>query len=76
MAYGSLISALKPNDIVQIQIEAHEKEQQGFTQIYKWEELKKNLPHCLKLALLTMIPHKSRKYLTILDLSFALIVAR
>ena len=41
----------------------------------RWGDLKQNLPSKLKFSLLVMIPHKSRKYRAILDLSFALKVA-
>ena len=40
-----------------------------------WEELSKNLPTALKLSPLAMIPHKSRQYRAILDLSFVLRLA-
>jgi len=65
-------SALEPDAIAQMQIEAREKVAQGFANIYLWEDLKKELPPSLKLSPLAMIPHKSRKYRAILDLSFAL----
>ena len=70
-------SALEPDAIKQIQIEAREKENQGFAKIYAWEWLKKNLQKHprLKLSPLAMIPHKSRNYRAILDLSFQLLVA-
>ena len=67
-------SALEPDAIEQMQVEAREKEAQGFAKIYLWEELKKNLPKALKLSPLAMIPHKSRKYRAILDLSFSLLI--
>lgn len=69
---GPHASALAPDAIAQIQLEAREKEQQGFAKIYRWDELKRNLPRALKLSPLAMIPHKSRKYRAILDLSFML----
>ena len=72
---GPHSSALEDDAIAQIQVEAREKEAQGFAKIYKWEELKKNLPRALKLSPLAMIPHKSRKYRAILDLSYQLMVA-
>ena len=72
---GPHVSALVPDAIDQMQIEAREKEQQGFATIFKWEDLKKNLPRELKLSPLAMIPHKSRKYRAILDLSFELMLA-
>ena len=71
---GPHASALKPDAIEQIQLEAREKVNQGFAEIYKWEDLKARLnehPN-LKLSPLAMIPHKSRKYRAILDLSFSL----
>ena len=60
-------SALAPHAIDQIHVEAREKEEQGFANIYNLEELKK--------PPLTMIQHKFRKYSAILDLSFQLMVA-
>ena len=75
VARGPHTSALKPDAIEQIQVEARDKAAQGFATIYKWDELRKNLPRLLKLSPLAMIPHKSRKYRAILDLSFALQVA-
>ena len=71
---GPHILALEPDAIAQIQVEAREKEAQGFSKIYLWEDLKKHLPKNLKLSPLAMIPHKSRKYRAILDLSFALMM--
>ena len=65
-------SALEPDTIAQIQAEVHKKEAQGFCNVYEWEELKRNLPKKLKLSPLAMIPHKSRTYRAILDLSFEL----
>ena len=53
---GPHVSALAPEVIDQMQVEAREKEKQGF-EISKWEELKKNLPSELKLSPLSMIPH-------------------
>ena len=72
---GPHSSALVDEAIDQIQVEAREKEAQGFAKIYLWEELKKNLPRKLKLSPLAMIPHKSRKFRAILDLSFELAIA-
>ena len=38
---GPHVSALEPDAIEQIQIEAKEKERQGFAKMYTWEWLKK-----------------------------------
>ena len=75
MDKGLHSSALEDDAIVQIQVGAQEKEAQWFAKIYKWEDLKKDLPRTLKLSPLAMIPHKSRKYMAILDLSYQLWVA-
>ena len=72
---GALLVSVGGRRISQIQVEAREKEAQGFAKIYKWEDLKKDLPCALKLSPLTMIPHKSRKYRAILELLYQLMVA-
>ena len=72
---GPHSSALEDNAIAQIQVEAREKVAQEFAKIYRWEDLKKDLPRALKLPPLVMIPHESRKYRAILDLSFQMIVS-
>ena len=72
---GPHSSTLEEDAIAQIQVEAREKEAQGFAKIYKWEDLKKDLPRALKLSPLAMIPHMSRKYRVILELSYQLMVA-
>ena len=41
VARGPHVSALEPDAIAQIQIEAREKVEQGFAKIYTWEELKR-----------------------------------
>jgi len=71
---GPHSSALVPDAIAQIQLKAREKVAQGFAKIFLWEDLKRMLPHALKLSPLAMIPHKSRKYRAILDLSFKLML--
>ena len=58
-----------------IQVEAREKSVQGFSTIVGWDDIKQNPPKNLKISPLAMILHKSRKYRSILDLSFALKVA-
>ena len=68
-------SALVDDAILQIQVEAQEKPAQGFATIVRWDDIKHYPPSNLKISLLEMIPHKSRKYRVILDLSFALKVA-
>ncbi len=71
---GLHVSSLVLDVIKQIQVEAQETVAQGFAKIYWWDELKTWLHEHpqLKLSPLAMIPHKSRKYRAILDLSFQL----
>ena len=53
--------------------EAEGKEKEGSLQILRWGDIKHNLQHPLfKLSFVAMIPHKSRLFRAILDLSFYL----
>ena len=54
-----------------LRLETLEKVQQGFARLVPWTELRKHLPPNLKLSPIAAIPHKSRAYRMILDLSFA-----
>lgn len=51
--------------------ETLEKVQQGFARLVPWNVLRNQLPKQLKLSPIAAIPHKSRSYRMILDLSFA-----
>lgn len=55
--------------------EAHEKVEQGFAKIVAWKDIKDNPPATLKVSPIAMIPHKSRQFRAILDLSFRLKIA-
>ena len=48
------------------------KVKENFAKIVKWGEIKQNIPKNLKISPIAMIPHKSRDYRSILDLSFQL----
>ena len=50
--------------------EAKEKERGGYAKIIKYKEIKNDIPPSLKISPVAMIPHKSRRYRCILDLSF------
>ena len=67
--------ALEDDANNKIQVEAQEKAAQGFATTVRWDCIKQNPPSILKFSPLEMIPHKSRKYREILDLSYALKVA-
>jgi hypothetical protein len=63
---------LDPEAIEQLRTEIEEKERSGQCKVVLWDEIKDNLPEQLKVSPLAMIPHKSRKFRAILDLSFRL----
>jgi len=69
---GPHVSALQPEAMAQLQQEVAEKEKQGAVRVVLWEDLKKDLPRELKVSPIAMIPHKSRLYRAILDLSYKL----
>ena len=70
---GPHISALNPEAAAQFRQECHEKQKQGFCRIVKWSTLKKQgLPTNLKISPIAAVPHKSRNWRAILDLSFQL----
>ena len=70
---GPHASALVPEAAKQLVEEALEKEQKGQCKIVEWEQLKRDgIPTQLKISPIAMIPHKSRKFRAILDLSFAI----
>jgi hypothetical protein len=48
------------------------KVNENFAKIVKWRDIKNNIPPKLKISPIAMIPHKSRDYRSILDLSFQL----
>tara|TARA_B100000780_G_C20872013_1_gene346819 strand:- start:32 stop:673 length:642 start_codon:yes stop_codon:yes gene_type:complete len=49
-----------------------EKVKQGFAKVVSFKSLLKNMPANLKISPIAMIPHKSRQFRAILDLSFEL----
>ena len=65
-------SAYAPGAIEQLRQETQDKIKQGYARIVKWKDIKDNLPPTLKISPMAMIPHKSKKYRCILDLSFQL----
>lgn len=69
---GPHSSALEPDAIEQLRGEIEEKVKAGQCKVVAWDDIKTNPPKQLKVSPLAMIPHKSRKYRAILDLSFRL----
>jgi hypothetical protein len=64
--------SLAPDAIQQLTEEVATKVAVGQARIVDRLHIKDNLPRELKISPISMIPHKSRKYHTILDLSFSL----
>ena len=69
---GPHVSALEPDAMEQFHMEVAEKVRVGHAKVVNWDDIKDNPPPQLKISPLAMIPHKSRKYRAILDLSFRL----
>ena len=67
-------SALVKKAVIQLRGETNDKVQQGYARVVRWKELRDNLPKNLKISPIAMIPHKSKPFRAILDLSFQLSV--
>lgn len=52
-----------------------EKVEQGYAQLVAWDAIKNNPPKTLKISPIAAIPHKSRGFRMILDLSHGVTVA-
>ena len=72
---GPHMLAREPGAAVQFHQEALEKAEQGFCWIVKWRTLQHKPPKNLKISPLAAVPHKSRLWRAILDLSFELEVS-
>ena len=69
---GPHISARSPEAMAYIQEEAKQKARDGRVRIVLWDDIKANLPKEMKVSPLAAIPHKSRAFRAILDLSYSL----
>ena len=69
---GPHVSALDEAAMNQLQQEVQTKEKIGQCKIVRWDDIKDNPPPQLKISPIAMIPHKSRLFRAILDLSFSL----
>ena len=69
---GPHVSALIPEAAHQLDLEVAEKEKKGQAKLVKWADIKHNPPPNLKISPVAMVPHKSRPYRAILDLSFSI----
>jgi hypothetical protein len=69
---GLYKSALAPDVINQLHQEVKDKVAAGQAHMVEWDDIKANPPAELTISPISMIPYKSRKYRTILDLLFSL----
>ena len=69
MERGAHPSALLPEAATQLREETLEKVAQGYARLVSWASLKNNPPKNLKISPIAAIPHKSRGFRMILDLS-------
>lgn len=69
---GPHVSALDPKAIEQLEGEIAGKVEAGQCKVVLWDDIKHNPPKQMKVSPLAMIPHKSRGFRAILDLSFRL----
>ncbi len=72
VAWGLHKSALSPEALAHFAEEAAEKVRLGQARIVNWDNIKNNPPKKLKILPIEAIPHKSKAFRSILDLSFCL----
>ena len=65
-------SALKEDTVTQLHEEVAEKVQSGQLRLCPWSDVQQRPPEWLKVSPAAMVPHKSRRFWCILDLSFSL----
>ena len=70
IARGPHVSALVPDAMAQLDIEVQEKVKNGQARVVKWSDICHDPPSQLKISPVAMVPHNSRPYRAILDLSF------
>ena len=66
---GAHPSALQPEPAKQLRDETLEKVAQGYARLVPWNSIKQAPPPSLKISPIAAIPHKSRRFRMILDLS-------
>jgi hypothetical protein len=69
---GNHISAQQPEAIAFHMAQVEEKVKNNQCRIVLWDDIKDNIPPQLKVSPLAMVPHKSRAFRAILDLSFGI----
>ena len=74
IAKGPHVLAQDPRAGAQFRTEAQDKARHSFCNIMRWADIRDAPPMNLKISPITGIPHKSRLWRAILDLSFDLMV--
>ena len=69
-------SALSDEAIAHFKAEVDKKVRTGQAKLVAWDSIKDNPPPELKISPIAAIPHKSKQFRSILDLSFHLRLAR
>ena len=72
LSRGPHTSAKQPDAAKQLLEETKDKVKHGYARLVTWREIKNNIPPNFKLSPIAMIPHKSKLFRAILDLSFKL----
>ena len=72
VARGAHVSAKTDECMPQLAVETAEKMAAGQARVVAWDDIKDDPPSQLKVSPIAMVPHKSRKWRAILDLSFRL----
>jgi hypothetical protein len=72
VARGPHRSALSPKEIAHFKAEGTEKVRTKQARLIRWVDIKDNPPKELKISPIATIPHKSKDFRSILDLSFRL----
>ena len=67
---GTHRSALSKKAVRQLRQEKNDKIVHKYARVLKWGDIKDNIPTKLNISPVEMIPHKSKAYRCILDLSF------
>jgi hypothetical protein len=70
--YNNHISAQQPEAAAFVRRQVLDKVHDNLCHLVSWDDIKDNPPANLKISPLAAIPHKSREFRTILDLSFEL----
>ena len=63
-------SAHLPGAVEFLQKETEDKVKNGYARVVRWKDIKDNIPLLLKISPVAMVPHKSKLFRVIMDLSF------